>query len=280
MKKRLLSLFLTFSIMLTFFPVGTVTVFASDSPMAYTDGSYQFILNADNTATITKYTGNEHRITIPAHVTQDAQTYPVSKIGDRVFCNYKYVLTSVQIPDTVTEIGSNAFYNCTSLKSVTIQDNKPSCVKKIGRQAFMFCSELTDIPILDSVTEIGSESFHQCEKLDTVTIPEGVTSVADGTFSYCYSLHTVTLPDSVTAIEERAFTGTALTQIHIPANVAQIGTIFRMFRSLNDHIRQRKLSFNRQCVVRKSSKWRLRLNPLSFSKGGFCFQNTQWCGKN
>lgn len=224
MKKRLLSLFLTFSMLLTFFPVGTVTVFASDSPMAYTDGSYQFILNADNTATITKYTGNEHRITIPAHVTQDAQTYPVSKIGDRVFCNYKYVLTSVQIPDTVTEIGSNAFYNCTSLESVTIQDNKPSCVKKIGRQAFMFCSELTDIPILDSVTEIGSESFHHCEELDTVTIPEGVTSVADGMFSYCYSLHTVTLPDSVTAIEERAFTGTALTQIHIPANVTRIET--------------------------------------------------------
>lgn len=224
MKKRLLSLFLTFSMLLTFFPVGTVTVFASDSPMAYTDGSYQFILNADNTATITKYTGNEHRITIPAQVTHGAYIYPVSKIGDRVFNNYKYTLTSVQIPDTVTEIGSNVFYNCTSLKSVTIQDNKPSCVKKIGRQAFMFCSELTDIPILDSVTEIGSESFHQCEKLDTVTIPEGVTSVADGMFSYCYSLHTVTLPDSVTAIEERAFTGTALTQIHIPANVAQIGT--------------------------------------------------------
>lgn len=224
MKKRLLSLFLTFSMLLTFFPVGTVTVFASDSPMAYTDGSYQFILNADNTATITKYTGKEHRITIPAQVAQGTQTYPVTKIGDRVFCNYKYVLTSVQIPDTVTEIGSNAFYNCTSLKSVTIQDNKPSCVKKIGRQAFMFCSELTDIPILDSVTEIGSESFHQCEKLDTVIIPEGVTSVADGMFSYCYNLHTVTLPDSVTAIEERAFTGTALTQIHIPANVTQIGT--------------------------------------------------------
>lgn len=224
MKKRLLSLFLTFSMLLTFFPVGTVTVFASDSSMAYTDGSYQFILNADNTATITKYTGNEHRITIPAQVTHGAYIYPVSKIGDRVFYNYKYVLTSVQIPDTVTEIGSNAFYNCTLLESVTIQDNKPSCVKKIGRQAFMFCSELTDIPILDSVTEIGSESFHHCEKLDTVTIPEGVTSVADGMFSYCYSLHTVTLPDSVTAIEERAFTGTALTQIHIPANVAQIGT--------------------------------------------------------
>lgn len=224
MKKRLLSLFLTFSMLLTFFPVGTVTVFASDSPMAYTDGSYQFILNADNTATITKYTGNEHRITIPAQVTHDAYIYPVSKIGDRVFSNYRYALTSVQIPDTVTEIGSNAFYNCTSLKNVTIQDNKPSCVKKIGRQAFMFCSVLSDISILDSVTEIDSEAFHHCEELDTVTIPEGVTSVADGMFSYCYSLHTVTLPDSVTAIEERAFTGTALTQIHIPANVTRIGT--------------------------------------------------------
>lgn len=224
MKKRLLSLFLTFSMLLTFFPVGTVTVFASDSPMAYTDGSYQFILNADNTATITKYTGNEHRITIPAQVTHSAYIYPVSKIGDRVFCNYKYVLTSVQIPDTVTEIGSNAFYNCTSLKSVTIQDNKPSCVKKIGRQAFMYCSALTDISILDSVTEIGSDAFHHCDELDTVTIPEGVTSVAKGMFRYCYSLHTVTLPDSVTAIEERAFTGTALTQIHIPAKVTRIGT--------------------------------------------------------
>ena len=220
MKKRLLSLFLTFSMLLTFFPVGTVTVFASDSPMAYTDGSYQFILNADNTATITKYTGNEHRITIPAQVAQGTQTYPVTKIGDRVFSNYRY-LTSVQIPGTVTEIGSNAFYNCTSLKSVTIQDDKPSCVKKIGRQAFMFCSELTDIPILDSVTEIGSDAFHHCDELDTVTIPEGVTSIADGMFRYCYSLHTVTLPDSVTAIEARAFTGTALTQIHIPANVAR-----------------------------------------------------------
>ena len=223
MKKRLLSLFLTFSMLLTFFPVGTVTVFASDSPMAYTDGLYRFILNADNTATITKYTGNEHRITIPAQVAQGTQTYPVSKIGDRVFSNYRY-LTSVQIPGTVTEIGNNAFYNCTSLKSVTIQDDNSSCVKKIGRQAFMFCSKLTDISILDSVTEIGSETFHHCEELDTVTIPEGVTSIAEGLFSYCYSLHTVTLPDSVTAIEERAFTGTALTQIHIPANVAQIGT--------------------------------------------------------
>ena len=224
MKKRLLSLFLAFSMMLTFFPVGTVTVFASGSPMAYTDGPYQFILNADNTATITKYTGKENRITIPAQVAQGTQTYPVTKIGDRVFSNYRYVLTSVQIPDTVTEIGDNAFYNCTSLKSVTIQNDNPSCVKKIGRQAFMYCRALTDISILDSVTEIGSDAFHHCDELDTVTLPEGVTSIAKGMFSYCYSLHTVTLPDSVTAIEERAFTGTALAQIHIPANVAQIGT--------------------------------------------------------
>lgn len=148
MKKRLLSLFLTFSMLLTFFPVGTVTVFASDSPMAYTDGSYQFILNADNTATITKYTGNERRITIPAQVAQGTQTYPVSKIGDRVFNNYIYTLTSVQIPDTVTEIGSNAFYNCTSLKSVTIQDNKTSCVKRSAARPLCFAAYYQIFPFL------------------------------------------------------------------------------------------------------------------------------------
>lgn len=116
--------------------------------MAYTDGSYQFILNADNTATITKYTGKEHRITIPAQVTHDAYIYPVSKIGDRVFYNYKYVLTSVQIPDTVTEIGSNAFYNCTSLKSVTIQDNKPSCVKRLAVRPLCFAANWQIFPFL------------------------------------------------------------------------------------------------------------------------------------
>ena len=56
--------------------------------------------------------------------------------------------------------------------------------------------------------------------------------------------------------------------------------IFRMFRSLRDHIWQRKLSGNRQCVVRKSSKWLLHLSSLSFSKGRSCLQNTQCCGKN
>lgn len=117
----------------------------------------------------------------------------------------------------------------------------------------MFLQRIDDISILDSVTEIGSEAFHHCEELDTVTIPEGVTSVADGTFSYCYSLHTVTLPDSVTAIEERAFTGTTLTKfIFLPMWHRWNRCIFRMF-ALSNHIRQRKLSGNRQCVVRKSA---------------------------
>ena len=127
MKKRLLSLFLTFSMLLTFFPVGTVTVFASDSPMAYTDGSYQFILNADNTATITKYTGNERRITIPAQVAQGTQTYPVSKkrfhdyhqvsqceLYHRFFLyRFFYLLFSYTYQSDLKEESSNIFhYNC------------------------------------------------------------------------------------------------------------------------------------------------------------------------
>ena len=145
----------------------------------------------------------------------------------------------------------------------------------------MFCSELTDISILDSVTEIGSDAFHHCEELNTVTIPEGVTSVADGIFSYCYNLHTVTLPDSVTAIEERAFTGTALTQIHIPANVAQIGTdAFSECFALSEITSDSESYPAIDMCCTKISNGDYRLNPLSFSKGRSCFQNTQWCGKN
>ena len=205
MKTRLLSLFLALGMMLTFLPARTVTVFATGSSEKYTDGSYQFTINADNTATITGYTGFDVKITIPAKVTQDGQEYPVTKIGDGVFRNYIYTLAEVYLPETITEIGDDAFNNCTSLVSIAIQDDKSSHVKKIGNRAFMYCNSLTDIFILDSVTEIGSEAFQSCESLKTITIPKGVTSIEDYTFYLCYGLNSVTLPSTVTAIGENAF---------------------------------------------------------------------------
>ena len=93
-------------------------------------------------------------------------------------------LTSIVIPDSVTSIGSLAFYNCTSLTSVTISDN----VTSIGSSAFYNCTGLTDVTIPDSVTSIGDYAFESCASLTGITIPDSVTSIGDEAFSDCDNL--------------------------------------------------------------------------------------------
>ena len=114
----------------------------------------------------------------------------------------------VVIPDTidgksVTSIGEFAFFDCTSLTSITI----PNGVTSIGDYAFRDCSSLTSITIPDSVTSIGESAFGWCTSLTSITIPNGVTSIGDYTFWNSTSLTSITIPNSVTWIGGSAFYG-------------------------------------------------------------------------
>ena len=105
------------------------------------------------------------------------------------------------IPNTVTSIGSGAFYECFDLKEITI----PASVTTIGGDAFAFCKDLTSIEIPASVTTIGDGAFDVCEGLTSITISEGVTSIGDAAFAGCTSLTNITIPASVTSIGDYAF---------------------------------------------------------------------------
>ena len=102
---------------------------------------------------------------------------------------------------TVTSIGSEAFYGCTGLTSVTIG----SGVTSIGNEAFRDCSGLTSVTIPDGVTSIGNSAFSGCSSLTSVTIPDGVTTIGDFAFYGCTGLTSVTIPDGVTSIGNNAF---------------------------------------------------------------------------
>ena len=75
-------------------------------------------------------------------------------------------LTSVTIPNPVTEIGDNSFQNCSGLTSVTIGNS----VTSIGFNAFNRCNKLNSVTIGNSVTIIGGNAFYGCSALTSVTI--------------------------------------------------------------------------------------------------------------
>ena len=124
------------------------------------------------------------------------------------------------LPESVTEIGSSAFYGCFRPVSVTI----PNSVTAIGRYAFYNSTGLKSVSIGNSVTSIGFMAFYNCSDLTSVTIPNSVTTIDEEAFYGCSSLTSVTIGNSITKISNEAFGGcTAMTEVILPPSVKQIG---------------------------------------------------------
>ena len=148
--KRFFAIILSISILLGVLPLNALTVSAA------TSGYYTYTV-ANGEATITDCnTSISGSVTIPSKL----GGYLVTSIGNEAFYNCSS-LTSVTIPDSVTSIRYGAFSWCRSLTSITIGNS----VTSIGNWAFENCSSLTSITIPDSVTSIGGEAFYGCNNL-------------------------------------------------------------------------------------------------------------------
>ena len=142
----------------------------------------------------------------------------VMDIGELAF--YQSGLQSVTIPNSVTRIGDHAFNSCNGLTSITI----PNSVTSLGVGVFVSCSGLTSITIPRSITSLDDLLFSDCTALGSITIPDSVTSIGESTFKYCTGLSSVTIPKSVTRIGNYAFDGcSGLQKVTIDKGVTSIG---------------------------------------------------------
>lgn len=181
------------------------------------------------TGTIKKYNGNDAVVNIPSEINGT----PVTTIGNAAFRDSS--VTSVTIPASVTEIGNNAFADCTNLTSVnyegdwsnlTIQSGNPAVQDAANAPLFDFefippdntavivtnykyNGAAADVTIPSRyqgkpVTMIGHAAFFN-SAVTSVTIPDSVTSISDEAFINCPKLTNISIPNSVTYIGFSAF---------------------------------------------------------------------------
>lgn len=182
---------------------------------AVAQAQYDYMTN-NGTITITKYTGYDRVVIIPGTI----NGLPVAKIGPEAFWGYDG-LTSVTIPDSVTNIENFAFASCTSLTNVTIGNS----VIIIGREAFGDCTSLTSVTIPDSVIIIDILAFWHCASLTNILIGNSVTSIGIGAFGACTSLTNVTIGKGITTIGSYTFRDCAsLTGVYFQGNAPRIGS--------------------------------------------------------
>ncbi len=168
-------------------------------------------------ARITDYVGSESNVVIPSSL--DGRI--VTEIGSSAFAD-KTSIKSIELPETLKTIAQDAFRNCSSLQSVTI----PSTVTTISEYAFSGCISLTEVTIISALTSIGHYAFESCTSLESIRIPS--TKIGFGAFKNCTSLGQIEFLQPVQSLGREAFHGTAWYNSQ-PKGLLTVGTAVYLY---------------------------------------------------
>ncbi len=176
---------------------------------------YQYKELNNGTLVITGYTGTTKELVVPAKIGGKS----VICIGEDAFKGCKS-LSSIKLPEGVTEIGDRAFSECSNLRSIKLSEN----ITSIGNNTFSSCSSLGNIKLPEGLKSIGEWAFSYCSSLSSIELPKGVTSIEESTFEGCRNLNSIKLPEGLTSIEDDAFSVCkSLNSIELPKEVWGIG---------------------------------------------------------
>ena len=221
------------------------SIYVDDDNLYFSSDSNGILFNKQQTTLIHAPQAISGDYTIPDGVIE---------IGSYAFAESNS-LTSVEIPASVNTIGDLAFFLCSSLKGIYVDENNhnfsndsygvlfdkqqtvlvkapttisgvyaiPASVTAIGDYAFYNCRSLTSINIPSNVATIGNYAFYFCVSMESIDIRGGVTTIGDYAFGYT-GLTSVEIPEGVTTIGQNAFTYcVSLESVSIPGSVTTFG---------------------------------------------------------
>jgi len=255
MKKKLCVLLLGLAVICAYSFTDAAAIFAgngSTSSKVTIDGMTYEIYDADSsghakgTAELEKIdAAKSGAVAIPSTITSGTNTYTVTAIDLSQWDDHCTNITSLSIPDTVTDMENSNFRYFTGLSEITIPGSVKKftgtfygngSIKKItfgegveeiaSNTMIGYCRPLTTIVLPSTLKTISKPAtFANASSLTDITLPEGVTLVENSNFWKCTNLQKITLPASMTSIPMSTFDGcTSLSSVTAKSKITTIGS--------------------------------------------------------
>ena len=151
--------------------------------------------------TITDYTGTREHVLIPSEI----GGFPVTALADKAF--YEKHVTTVVVPDSVTEIGDLCFSGDNYLVSLTLPDG----LAELSYGALESCYSLMDFELPKGLKTIGEGALQSIFYLTHLTIPAGVTDIEQMNFLMMHGLEEVSVAEGSTSFTYDAENGLLMT---------------------------------------------------------------------
>lgn len=223
---------------------------ASISATAYdfeVDGIYFNIISVPNeTCAVTSPPEPlEGVVTIPSEVQYGGRTFIVKSIESSAFENNSNI-TEVELGHNLTQIGANAFANCTSINKVTVLCNNCNNAGNLENPAFNNCSgisalefgsdvitvpkylmmgagSLNELKFGEGLLSIGDYAFYSHPELKRLLLPSSLEKFGKHSFENCTGLIDLLIPERVITIDDYAFAGcTSINSIRFPESLESI----------------------------------------------------------
>ena len=165
-----------------------------------------------------------------ARIPSQIENVEVTRIAYQAFFGCDK-LTTIEIPETVIQLGKRVFYGCINLEKVVFHGRQLELIGDIPSEGiFQECDKLVSAGPIGSncniefnwEDNIPSEAFCELKSLTKVILPDGVQTIGEYAFVGCEDLSNIEIPNSVTSIEQSAFFGSGLEEIVIPEGVSFI----------------------------------------------------------